>query len=288
MEVSVREVERIIGHSFKNKNLLEEALTHSSSSAATGSPSYERLEFFGDSIIGFAISKYFFFAYPHRTAGELTWLRSAHVNNDKLARVAVRRGLYDYVRRANVADLDNQVKEFTASVLSEEDNGVVYDGSVEAVKILADIMESIAAAIYIDLNGDLEKLWPVCILNGLLEPRDIIEENRKLHEICQKMQSKQVEIKHTRDTGSIITASVYMDDHFVASGSSDILETARLNAATLALSKLPQSTPADDDVVAGIDGDVEIEAKTKLNELCQKKKWTEPIYKYEYLLLIMN
>ncbi|XP_060667813.1 ribonuclease 3-like protein 2 isoform X2 [Ziziphus jujuba] len=122
------------------------------------------------------------------------------------------------------------------------------------------------------------------ILNGLLEPRDIIEENRKLHEICQKMQSKQVEIKHTRDTGSIITASVYMDDHFVASGSSDILETARLNAATLALSKLPQSTPADDDVVAGIDGDVEIEAKTKLNELCQKKKWTEPIYKIDKVL----
>jgi dsRNA-specific ribonuclease len=44
-----------------------------------------------------------------------------------------------------------------------EDDKVVYGGSIKAPKILADIVESVAAAIYVDVNFDLQKLWVVCI-----------------------------------------------------------------------------------------------------------------------------
>ena len=107
MEESVRGVEQVIGYSFKNKRLVEEALTHSSSSSDT--VSYQRLEFVGDAVIGLAISNYFFHAYPWLKPGELTTLRSANVSTEKLARVAVRRDLYHYVRRFNVDSLDDQV-----------------------------------------------------------------------------------------------------------------------------------------------------------------------------------
>ena len=110
MEVSVGSVERIIGYRFKNKKLVEEALTHSSSSSSgADSVSYQRLEFVGDAVISLAISNYFFHAYPQLKPGELTTLRSANVSTEKLARVAVRRDLYHYVRRFNVDSLDDQV-----------------------------------------------------------------------------------------------------------------------------------------------------------------------------------
>lgn len=47
--------------------------------------------------------------------------------------------------------------------MSEEDDTVVYGGSVKAPKILADIAESVAAAVYVDVNFDLQRLWVVCI-----------------------------------------------------------------------------------------------------------------------------
>ena len=62
MEASVASVEKIINYSFRNKRLLEEALTHSSFS---NFPSYERLEFIGDAVLGLAISNHLFLAYPN-------------------------------------------------------------------------------------------------------------------------------------------------------------------------------------------------------------------------------
>ena len=47
-------------------------------------------------------------------------------------------------------------------VSGEVETPLVYIGSVKAPKVLADIVESLAAAIYVDLNFDLEKLWMVC------------------------------------------------------------------------------------------------------------------------------
>lgn len=46
--------------------------------------------------------------------------------------------------------------------MSNEDEAVVHGGSIKAPKVLADIVESIAAAVYVDVNFDLQRLWVVC------------------------------------------------------------------------------------------------------------------------------
>ncbi|KAA0055862.1 hypothetical protein IC582_014598 [Cucumis melo] len=283
MGSSVIAVERILSYKFKNKKLLEEALTHCS---YPDSASYERLEFIGDSAIGLALTNYFFLAYPNLHQGQLSLLRAANVSTEKLARVAVTHGLYNYVRR-NAATMDAKVKEFVDSV-ALEGSSVPYGGLMKAPKVLADIVESVAGAVYVDVNFDLQKLW--VIIRGLLEPIYTLEELQVepqpvtvLFDVCQR-NGKQVDIKNWKN-GSKNIASVYVDGTFVASGSSMQKEIARLNAAREALIKLSGSMDTKIKTVVtinGIDESFEIEgAKQKLHDFCCRKKWQKPKYSIE-------
>ncbi|KAJ0582810.1 putative ribonuclease III [Helianthus annuus] len=95
---SLKEMEKIIGYKFKEKLLLQQAFTHSSYQE---SESYERLEYVGDSILNFLISKQQFFMYPNLSPGSLTALRAANVDTEKLARVAVKYNFHKYLRHEN-------------------------------------------------------------------------------------------------------------------------------------------------------------------------------------------
>ena len=105
----IRSVEEILDYSFKDKTLLEEALTHSSFSSESRK-SYQRLEFIGDAALGLALSNYVYLAYPDLDPGQLSLLRAANISTEKLARVAVRHGLYRFLRH-NAASLRNKVKQ---------------------------------------------------------------------------------------------------------------------------------------------------------------------------------
>lgn len=103
-----------------------------------------------------------------------------------------------------------------------------------------------------------------------------------LYERCQK-DGKQVDIKHWRK-GPKNIASVYVGGKFIASSSSEEKEIAKLNAAKEALLKL-SSELNDVEMMENnfeINGSNEIDgAKQKLHELCCKKKWPKPNYRYE-------
>lgn len=101
----MKAVETIVKYSFSNKSLLKEALTHTS---CVDFPSYERLEFVGDSAIGLAFTNYLYLAYPKLEPHELSLLRAANVSTEKLARVALNHGLYRFLRR-NAPSLDEKV-----------------------------------------------------------------------------------------------------------------------------------------------------------------------------------
>ncbi|XP_062023549.1 ribonuclease 3-like protein 2 isoform X3 [Rosa rugosa] len=274
MKESVEAVERILDYDFKNKRLLEEALTHPSCRISDAAVSYQRLAFLGDTVLDLAVSKYLFLAYPGIHQGDLTELRSANVSTKKFARVAVRHGLYTYLRRTATGVLDDQVREFTEAVRRGEE-------SVEACKVLADIVESVAGAIYVDLNFDLEQLWmkfkhvlePIVTLEELQQQPHLVTELRQL---CQK-QGKHVSIECRRDK-----MKSNIDGKCVALGSAEQKEIAKVNAAELALSKLMQSICINDvsvEDIAGIYGFSAVErAKYELHKLCAKKKWPKPIY----------
>lgn len=287
MEASVFAVEKILNYKFKNKRLLEEALTHSS---YTDSASYQRMEFLGDAALGLALSNYVYLAYPQLDPGHLSLLRAANISTEKLARVAIKHGLYRFVRH-NATALDDKVKEFSDAVSGEDDDddALVYGGSIKAPKILADIVESVAAAVYVDVDFDLQTFW--VIFRGILEPIVTLEDLQQqpqpvtmLFERCQK-QGKNVDIKHWKNEAKSI-ASVYVDGQFIASSSSEQKEIAKLNAAKGALLKLSNSLPTNLNNVSLLDifdgSSFEIEgAKQKLHELCGKKKWPKPNYNIE-------
>jgi ribonuclease-3 len=90
-------LERRIGYHFKNRRLLEQALTHRSV-ADRPHWNYERLEFLGDALLNQLISVHLFKHYPRATEGELTLHRSALVSKDFLARIGETIGLHRHLR----------------------------------------------------------------------------------------------------------------------------------------------------------------------------------------------
>nr|XP_023891320.1 ribonuclease 3-like protein 2 [Quercus suber] len=282
---TIRAVEKILSYRFKDKSLLEEALTHSSyynNNSGESFRSYQRLEFVGDTVLGLALSEYLYLEYPSLDAGQLSPLHDANVSNEKLARVAVRHHLDSYIRH-NIRDFPLKVQKFAAAVNQEDDKSLYW--SIKAPKILADIVESLAAAIYVDLGLDLQKLWVIFrdLLDPLVTPEVLLQQPHPvttLYDQCQK-QGREVDIKDLRIEAKNI-ASVYVDGAFVASDISDDKDTARRNAAQLALLKLSKSMPTNlrrSDFSFGLNKSFEIEgAKQKLREVCQKKRWDKPSY----------
>ncbi|RAL44251.1 unnamed protein product [Cuscuta campestris] len=277
MEASINAVEHLLQYRFKDKRLLEEALTHPS---YADSPSYQRLEFLGDMALGMVVSNFIFLTYPRLDPGQLSLLRSANISTEKLARVAVDNGLFRHFRHSSSA-IDEKVTEFVMTV-REEDEAQFYGGAIKAPKVLADIVESIAGAVYVDSRFNLENLW--LVFRGLLEPiitLDVLQNQPQpvtmLFEYCQKI-GKKVDIKHRKNKETNI-ASIYIDGNHLVSSSSEQKENARLHAAKAALKKLAYEVV--DTCSFEFDDKGNEGAKRKLHELCAKKKWTKPVYSLE-------
>lgn len=116
-------------YAFRHPELLERALTHRSKSAAN----YERLEFLGDSVLGFAISAELYNRYPNLYEGEMTRLRASLVNKSTLAALARDIELGNYLR------------------LGE---GELKSGGYDRDSILADTLEAVFGAICKDSSVD--------------------------------------------------------------------------------------------------------------------------------------
>ncbi|AJC49369.1 ribonuclease III [Allofrancisella guangzhouensis] len=114
---------RILGYSFKDHTILTRALTHRSKTKKN----YERLEFLGDSILGFVIAESLYYKFPKFTEGELTQIRSKLVKGATLSKLA----------------LDYKIDEFVILGGSES-------GSQRREKILEDVFEAVIGAIYLD------------------------------------------------------------------------------------------------------------------------------------------
>lgn len=104
------EVEAILKYEFKNKQLLEEAFTHNTYDTENNL-SYERLEYIGDAVLNMLITQEHYFLYPNLSPGALTRLRSANVDTEKLARVAIKHELHRYLRHKKPL-LEEQVSTF--------------------------------------------------------------------------------------------------------------------------------------------------------------------------------
>lgn len=128
------ELERKLGVTFRDRSLLETALTHRSApSVLAGGPDYERLEFLGDAVLELAVSHLLFRMAEKRDEGGLTQLRSLLVRQAPLARIAMRLGIPAHMRLGR----------------GERDAGGARKPSINA-----NCLESILGAIYVDQSFD--------------------------------------------------------------------------------------------------------------------------------------
>ncbi len=134
------ELETRLGHTFKNKELITVALTHSSFSnemKAKGqkTPFNERLEFLGDSVLSIVVSSYIFDKYKNKQEGDLTKIRAAVVCEKALAKYAnaIELGSYMYLG-----------------------HGEIMNNGRKRPSIIADAFEAVLAALYLDTNETFE------------------------------------------------------------------------------------------------------------------------------------
>lgn len=222
-------LEKKLGYVFKSKKLLEKALTHSSYSNENKSykkVNNERLEFLGDSVLGIVVSRYIYKELPNYPEGDLSKLRAQVVCEDMLNRIALKLG----------------IGKFLVLGKGEEATG----GRVRK-SILADAVEAIIAAIYLD--GSLEDAERF-ILNILKEnihvlvKRKVISDYKShLQEYFQSKDSN-YKIKYivSNEEGPDHDKTFYIDllvnKKKFGSGSGKSKKIAEQNAAKKALIKL--------------------------------------------------
>ena len=128
----LNELEQGLGYAFRDKALLTNALTHSSYAnerRERSIPDNERLEFLGDSILGFVVAEYLYRRFPERPEGELTRIRA------------------DLVCERNLAQAASAIRLGSFLLLG---HGEEQGGGRERDSIVSDAMESVIAASFLD------------------------------------------------------------------------------------------------------------------------------------------
>ncbi len=223
--MNLEELEKNIGYTFKNKELLKQALRHTSYANERNLESNEKLEFLGDSILEFLSSKYIYNKYTKLREGEMTKVR---------ATVVCEKSLYKVAKLHNFSD-------FLYLGKSEQKT----DGSKRPA-ILADSVEAVIAAIYLD--GGLEEAEKFIIENlkdAILDAtKHVGDKDYKtvLQEKLQEHGDVKIEYKTIGESGpdhdKTFEADVEVNGKFLAKGKGKSKKEAQMQAAKKALENL--------------------------------------------------
>jgi len=158
-----------IGYVFKDETLIQLALTHRSK----GNTNNERIEFLGDSIVNFTIAEALYLKFPKADEGKLSRLRADMVRGTTLAEIA----------------RDFELGEFLLL-----GSGELKSGGYNRESILADVVEAIIGAIYLDSGMDAvqERIlsWYKTRLDNLSEDKVVKDAKTRLQEHLQKNQNR--------------------------------------------------------------------------------------------------
>ena len=221
----LEDLEKSIGYTFKDKNLLKKALTHTSYAYENNKESNEKLEFLGDSILEFISSKYIYENYKNLKEGEMTKVR---------AEVVCEESLYNVANKHNFSDFLYLGKSEYAS-----------HGNKKPA-ILADSIEAIIAAIYFD--GGLEETEKF-IINNLKDAIELSTKHVGMKDHKTVLQEKlqengDVHIKYTvietkgPDHDKTFKVQVECNGKILGVGEGKTKKTAEMEAAGKALDNL--------------------------------------------------
>lgn len=225
----MKQLEKKLGYTFKNKGLLLTALTHSSYANECHEPgcqSYERLEFLGDSILGYVTAEFLYEREPLLPEGRMTRLRAELVCETSLHKVAKAMDFGAYMRLGR---------------------GEEHTGGRERVSILADMVEAVIAAMYLDSGIDEARRF---IMENILNNVEISETHRsadyktELQEVVQRRADQHISYEMTGESGpdhnKLFTFRVSVNGVPLGEGSGRTKKEAEQMAASKALEGLRQ------------------------------------------------
>lgn len=220
-------LEAKLGYTFHDRRLLENALMHSSyanEKRAHGCTSNERLEFLGDSVLGMVTATRLYQLYPDMPEGKMSRLRAELVCEQSLHAVALELELGDYIRLGH---------------------GEARNGGRERPSILADAVEAIIAAMYLD--GGLEQARRFIldhILTGLADGQmhHVSDYKTDLQERVQRKQGQTLEYTLLSESGpdhnKTFTMNVLLNGKEIGQGSGRTKKEAEQAAAKCALERM--------------------------------------------------
>jgi ribonuclease-3 len=218
-------LEEALEFRFSSPALIERALTHRSyASEHDLGYSYERLEFLGDAVLQLAVTRHLYDEYPDLAEGEMAKVRAAVVNQKTLAGIAKRLGIGEHVRLGQ---------------------GELHSGGRNKDSILADIVESLLGAVY--LEGGFEaadtivlRLLVPQIAERALFPGKLDYKTRLQEELARQGLQPRYEISESGpDHAKRFTALLWVEDELIASGEGTSKKRAEQAAAQAASGRFP-------------------------------------------------
>lgn len=221
----LQELEQALGYRFRDRKLLRQALSHSSYANENRHDvlySYERLEFLGDSILGFVTAEYLYITFPDKLEGELTRIRAELVCESNLAAVARSLRLGEYLLLGH---------------------GEEQGGGRGRSGILCDVMEAIIAAAFLDSGLEAAK----GIISRLILPRlkEVIKTRdykTELQELIQRKRDQVITyeliVERGPDHCKEFVVRVLLNDREVGQGTGSSKKRAEQAAAAKAIEYL--------------------------------------------------
>lgn len=223
--MELKEFEQKIGYNFKNRELLKNALTHTSYANEHVIKSNEKLEFLGDAILEFVTSEYIYKNYFRLKEGEMTKVRATVVCEKSLYKVACKHNFSDFL------------------ILGKSE---IISGGNKRPAILADSVEAVIAAIYIDGGLEPSKKFIIENLKDEIEnaTKNVGKKDYKtvLQEELQKNGDVHIEYKILKETGpdhdKTFETQVSLNGKVLAQGKGKSKKEAEMQAAKIALENL--------------------------------------------------
>lgn len=217
----IKELEKKIGYEFKKKELIWQALTHSSFSneqKINKYKNYERLEFLGDAVLELLSSQFFFETYPEMPEGEMTKLRSSMVCELALAYCARDISLGDYL-------LLGKGEEATGGRMRDS--------------IISDVMEAVIGALYLDGGLTVADAFVKKYILSDLESKQLFYDSKTILQEEVQKEGKLLTYELVSEIGpdhdKIFVMEVKIDGQMAGKGQGRNKKTAQQQAAYQAL-----------------------------------------------------
>ena len=217
----MEQLQNNLGYHFKNPALLARALTHSSyaNERHVDTGDNERLEFLGDSVLGFITAEYLFANHRDFPEGELTKLRAYAVCEKSLFSYAEEIGLGNYLKLGK---------------------GEERTGGRTRPSVLSDAFEAVIVAIYLDGGMDEAKKFVLRFVVPYVEAKPTFKDYKTmLQEVVQKNQGETLEYVLVSETGpdhdKCFTVEVHLNSNVIGRGVGGSKKKAEQNAAKEAL-----------------------------------------------------